>query len=436
MDILAKRIYNFVEKVYDKDDWEKDREISRRVLARVTAESESAKHSGKVYFQPEKGEKAPEGTRVGRGERGGEYYIPVSSREGEGKLEKPQRKKSQELDKKPRQAGLSEPYEITISKIKNHLSEYDLAKTPKEIMSKYIKNEDDIDKALEYIIAWERGDETGTWGNQAPLKSIYAYLENNPKKMREEILSSLGEGWEGNEEEYPELEETFIKDIERIAPGILVMVAFSQKYLQAKLGDTFTVFRGAEKKDVMFQELRPYTLSRDVAERYVQGKRNGILFRRKIPINSVFMYLPLLSREDPQELWVYNSEQEVIVRPNKKMIRKMQYVQTRKQIYNFIAKQKPLRLTEAEAAEMGIDLPPKPPKIGQQGPAVIKPITKPTKPPKGPAVPKTGADRDIAGEIGRQLTPLGPYQNVEDIARDVREAQRIGGLLKPKPKLG
>jgi len=108
-------------------------------------------------------------------------------------------------------------------------------------------------------------------------------------------------------------------------------------------------------------------------------------------------------------------------------------------IYNFIEKQV-VHLTHEEAAKMGIKLPPskiKPPSSGIKPPSskVSKPkdVITPTKPTKGRQTDKVS---DIAGEVGHQLTPLGPYQSPSDISRDIRESRRVGGkvesFLNPK----
>ena len=52
-----------------------------------------------------------------------------------------------------------------------------------------------------------------------------------------------------------------------------------------------------------------------------------------------------------------------------------------------------------------------------------------------PTKKKPEQDKDIFPEIGRQLTPLGPYRAVSDVARDVRESERLArkitGIKKP-----
>lgn len=93
----------------------------------------------------------------------------------------------------------------------------------------------------------------------------------------------------------------------------------------------------------------------------------------------------------------------------------------------------PIRFkNRAEAESYGIKLPPEPdkPKI---------PKTPAVKKPSQPRVPKSAAGDKVGkviGEVGRQLTPKGPYRAPEDISQDIQEARRIArgirGMLQGK----
>jgi len=105
-------------------------------------------------------------------------------------------------------------------------------------------------------------------------------------------------------------------------------------------------------------------------------------------------------------------------------------------IDNFINKQIKFR-SQAEAEKYGVKIP-----KGKLGPKL------PEYKPKAPRQPKTTFPRSyrprqaearlpgVAGEVAHQLAPLGPYRSVEDIAQDVKEAERLARKITGIKKLG
>jgi hypothetical protein len=101
-------------------------------------------------------------------------------------------------------------------------------------------------------------------------------------------------------------------------------------------------------------------------------------------------------------------------------------------IDNFIEKQVKFR-SPSEMAQYGVKLPPESkfePLHSEYKPRQPKSSSKVYKPRK-PKIP----GEEVIGEVGRQISPKGPYRSPQEIVEDVKEAERLArkitGIKKP-----
>ena len=274
----------------------------------------------KMYFQPELGEKAPEGAQVYQGKRGGYYYETIGEEKPpaspakkiepkERTVEKPPEKKVTKIEN-PREYS----WEDNVDNIENKLVDKDLQMDFEKFLRKYSKDDETANRALEYLVAWESASEGATFENESLLRSVYYYLIGDEQKMKKEIEGSYAEAWSREEEEYPELEAESIKDIKQLASPIIATTALSRKYLRERYGNILHLYRGGDPKNVNREGLLSYTLSQEAANKFARNfPGRGKVFKRDVLIDDIFLYLPVVNRSDRNLAERFDEEEEVVV---------------------------------------------------------------------------------------------------------------------------